>query len=256
MKVRVQAPKAGRWAPKAGRHPRPAGSQGRQAGTHGRQAGTQGRQAGRKKTPRHQHTHTPAQLDTRTPVRIPTRTPELVVSNFNLRNKSLKTGIAHKASKETWPEKNQLLVEKKADQPKEQMCHNRQRIAQPHSSHIRRPPKSMHASGTSGPIAPRGDGAENALSSGTSGPIASRDDGAIFLTAAKYYPESVRQGFSPLLGEFLLRTQDTILSQHLVRRNEQTERVCAVNASLIPIRRKANFSQFSKIFEKIFLTLK
>ena len=31
---------------------------------------------------------------------------------------------------------------------------------------------------------PRGDGGENVRSSGTSGPVASRGDGAIFLTAA------------------------------------------------------------------------
>ena len=86
----------------------------------------------------------------------------------------------------------------------------------------------MHASGTS---APRGDGAENGLSSGTSGPIASRDDGAIFLTA-KTNEGSVRRGF-------LLRTHDMILSQQRVRRNEHTVRVCAVYASLVPIRRKA-----------------
>ena len=68
--------------------------------------------------------------------------------------------------------------------------------------------------------------------SGTSGPFASRDDGAIFLTASKTYQESLRRGV-------LLRTQDIILSQHRVRRDGQTERVCAVNASLKPIRRKA-----------------
>ena len=85
----------------------------------------------------------------------------------------------------------------------------------------------MHASGTSGP---RGDGGENGRSSGTSGPVASRDDGAIFLTAAKTNKGSVRRGF-------LLRTQDMILFQDLVRRDGQTEKVCAENASLIPIRR-------------------
>ena len=96
----------------------------------------------------------------------------------------------------------------------------------------------MHASGTS---APRGDGGENGLSSGTSGPIASRDDGAV-LIAAKTYQDSVRQGFLLTL-RVLLRTQDMILFQHRVRRNEQTERVCAENASLIPIRRATNTSR-------------
>ena len=67
-----------------------------------------------------------------------------------------------------------------------------------------------------------------------------RDDGAISLTAAKTNKGSVRRGFLLTLGWFLLRTQDMILSQHRVRKNEQTVRVCAVYASLIPIRRKAS----------------
>ena len=50
---------------------------------------------------------------------------------------------------------------------------------------------------------------------------------------AKTYQESVRRGF-------LLRTQDMILIQDLVRKDEQTERVCAVYASLKPIRRATN----------------
>ena len=87
--------------------------------------------------------------------------------------------------------------------------------------------------------APRGDGDENGRSSGTSGPVASRDDGPIFFTAAKTYQESVRRGFLLTLGGFLLGTQDVLLSQHRVRRNEQTARVCAENASLMPMRRKA-----------------
>ena len=83
-------------------------------------------------------------------------------------------------------------------------------------------PKSTHASGTSGPLtAPRGDG-------------------AIFLTAAKTNKRSVRRGFLLTLGWFLLRTQDMILFQNRVRRDEQTERVCAAYASLIPIRRATN----------------
>ena len=51
--------------------------------------------------------------------------------------------------------------------------------------------------------------------------------------------ESLRQGFLLTFGWFLLRTQDMIMFQHRVRRDEQTVRVCAINASLIPIRRKA-----------------
>ena len=87
------------------------------------------------------------------------------------------------------------------------------------------------------------------------GPIASRDDGAIFLTAAKTHQRIRTPGVTPHLGGFLLRTQDMVLFRHRVRRDEQTVRVCAVNASLIPIRRKAYFFQFFKI-KKTFLTLK
>ena len=104
------------------------------------------------------------------------------------------------------------------------MLHNKERTAQPHSWHTSRhqeTPKSVHASGTSGPIA-------------------SRDDGAVFLTAAKNNQESVRRGFLLTLGWFLLKTQDVILFQHRVQRDEQTERVCAENASLIPIRHPTN----------------
>ena len=109
------------------------------------------------------------------------------------------------------------------------MSHNKERTAQPHSWHIGRhqkTPKNMHASGTS---APRGDGGEDGHSSGTSGPIASRDDGAIFLTAAKTQQRFCAPGV-------LLSTQDMISSQHRVWRDGQTERVCAVYASLTPIR--------------------
>ena len=70
--------------------------------------------------------------------------------------------------------------------------------------------------------------------------------GAISLTAAKTNKGSVRLGFLLTLGWFLLRTQDMILFQHRVRRNEQTVRVCAEYASLIPIRRKAYFFNISK----------
>ena len=75
------------------------------------------------------------------------------------------------------------------------------------------------------------------------------------MTAAKTNKGSVRQGFRPHLGGFLLGTQDMISFQHGVRRDEQTERVCAVFASSIPIRRKAYFFNFS-IFEKTIETFK
>ena len=51
--------------------------------------------------------------------------------------------------------KTNSALKKKADQPTEQMFHDRQRTAQPHSWHIsshQETPKSMHASGTSGPL--------------------------------------------------------------------------------------------------------
>ena len=67
--------------------------------------------------------------------------------------------------------------------------------------------------------------------SGTSGPIAPRDDGAFFLTAAKTNKGSVRQCM--------------ILFQHRIRRNEQTVSVGAENVSMTPIRRKAYFFSFS-----------
>ena len=108
------------------------------------------------------------------------------------------------------------------------MLQNKERTAPLHSWHTSRhqeTPKSVHASGTSGP---RGDGAENGHSSGTSGPIASRDDGAVFLTAAKNQQRIRARGVPPHLGKVLLRTQDMILSQHWVRRDEQTESVCRI----------------------------
>ena len=142
----------------------------------------------------------------------------------------LKTEITLKASTEPWPEKNQLRVEKKQT--------NRQIKCATTN-------KELHNL-IRGTPAPRGDGGENGLSSGTSGPIASREYGVVFLTAAKTYKGSVRQGVLPhhLVG-FLLRTQDMILFQHRVRRDGQTERVCAEYASMIPIRRKAYVFSFS-----------
>ena len=77
--------------------------------------------------------------------------------------------------------------------------YNRQRTAQPHSWHIGRhqkTPKSMHASGTSGPVA-------------------SRDDGAVFLTAVKTNKGSVRQGF-------LLTLKTTKLNAFSVRSSKLT----------------------------------
>ena len=69
--------------------------------------------------------------------------------------------------------------------------------------------------------------------------VASRDDGAVFFTAAKTNKGSVRWGSLLTLRGFVLRARDMILFQYRVRRNEQTVRVCAVYASLIPIRSKA-----------------
>ena len=97
------------------------------------------------------------------------------------------------------------------------------------------PAKEYACIGNFWTIVPRGDGGENGLSSGTCGPIGPRHDGA----AAKTNKGSVRRGFLLTLGWFLLKTQDMIFFQHRVRMVEQTERVCAVYASLVPIRRKA-----------------
>ena len=58
-----------------------------------------------------------------------------------------------------------------------------------------------------------------------------------FFTAAKKQQRICVSGVPPHLGKVLLRTQDMILSQYRVRRDEQTERVCAVYASMTPIRR-------------------
>ena len=106
------------------------------------------------------------------------------------------------------------------------MLHYKERTAQPHSWHISRhqETKEYACIGNFWTTALRGDGAENGHSSG---PIASRDDGAVSSTAAKTFQGSVRREVLLTLGSgFLLRTQDMILFQHLVRRDEQTERVC------------------------------
>ena len=152
----------------------------------------------RKNTPSHQHTQTPAHPDSRKP----TRTLGLVCSNFNLRNKSLKLKLLTRCRTRNGLRKTNSALKKKQTNRQikcytsdkelhnlirctfginfgiaSRMFHNRQRIAQPQSWQISRhqgTPKSMHASGTSGLVA-------------------SRDDGAIFLTASKTYQESLRR---------------------------------------------------------------
>ena len=90
-------------------------------------------------------------------------------------------------------------------------------------------------------IVARGDGAENGHSSGASGPIASRGDGAIFLTGQKPTEDLCARGSSSPLGG----SSSELRIPKLGSRNEQTVRVCAACASLIPIRRKAYCSSFS-----------
>ena len=159
--------------------------------------------------------------------------------------------MSHKASKETWPEKNQLRVEKKNRlTDRTNVPHQTKNGTTSFLAHWQTPgdTKEYPCIWNFWTTAPRGDGGEIGLSSGTSAPIASRDDGAVFLTAANTNKRSVRRGF-------LLRTQHMIFFQHRVWKNEQTVRVCAVYASLIPIRRKACFFNFFK-FVKHFETLK
>ena len=111
----------------------------------------------RKKTPRHHHTHTPAHLDTRKPIRIPTRTPELVGTTFNLRNNSLKKlKFLTRRRKRHGLRKNQLRVEKKS-RPTDrtnvpQQTKNCTTSFVAHYLRHQETPKSVHVSGTSGPL--------------------------------------------------------------------------------------------------------
>ena len=68
-------------------------------------------------------------------------------------------------------------------------------------------PKSMHASGTSGPVA-------------------SRDDGAIFLTASKTYQESLRLGVLLTLEGFSSERRTSSYPNTGFGGTGQTERVC------------------------------
>ena len=96
------------------------------------------------------------------------------------------------------------------------------------TSFVEHQPQSvLHASGNFWTIVPRGDGGEHGLSSGASGPVAPRDDGAIFLTAVKNQPRICAPRFFLTLGSSSSETQDMILLQHGVWRDEQTVRVCA-----------------------------
>ena len=101
------------------------------------------------------------------------------------------------ASKETWPEKNQLRVEKKQTNRENTCCTSDKELRNLIHGKLAdtKDAKEYACIWNFWTIAPRGDGAESGLSSGTSGPIASRDDGAIFLTAAKTNKRSVRRGF-------------------------------------------------------------
>ena len=96
----------------AGGHP---SKQGGQAGRQARQAG---RQAGRQKKDTQTPTH-PYAPYTRKPIGIPTRTPELVVSNFDIRNNSLKLKFLTRRRKRHGMRKTNSAL-KEADQPREQ----------------------------------------------------------------------------------------------------------------------------------------
>ena len=111
------------------------------------------------------------------------------------------TEITHKASKETWPEKNQLRVEKKHTNRQNKCCTRDNEL----HNLIRGTPadttgdtKEYACIWNFWTIAPRGD-EKKKHSSGTSGPIASRDDGAIFLTRVKSNKGCVRRGFLHLI---------------------------------------------------------
>ena len=147
-----------------------------------------------------------------------------------------KTEISDKARRKRHVlRKTNSPLKKKGDQPTEHMFHNKRRTAQPHSWHISRHQRvRMHRELPDYCPTWRRNKKKHYY-----WPIASRDNGAVLLTATKTNKESVRRGFLTL-GVFLPRTQDMILFQHRVRRDEQTERVCAENASLIPIRRATN----------------
>ena len=66
-------------------------------------------------------TNTPIRRHTRTPYGYPHVHRGSCVPIFLPSEQKLKTEIIHKAPKRTWPEKNQLRVEK-TDQPTEQIC--------------------------------------------------------------------------------------------------------------------------------------
>ena len=189
----------------------------------------------------HQHAHTPAH-----PVPIlPTRTPWLVCSNLTFEINSSKLRLLTRRRKRHGLRKTNSASIKSRPTDRSNVAQQRKNCTTSFVAHQPTPEdtKEYACTGNFWTIVPRGDGGENGLSSGTSGQTASRDDGAIFLTAAKTKKRSVRWGSSSPSG-----VPPRNAGHDLIRRNEQTVRVCAVHASLTPIRRKAYIFSFS-IFE-------
>ena len=122
------------------------------------------------------------------------------------------------------------------------MLHIRQRTAQPHSWHTSRhqeTPKSMRASGTSGPLPHVATEARMGIRQELLDPL---------LHVTTEPSSSLQQKPTKDL------THGVILFRHQIRRNEQTVSVGAVYVSLTPIQRKAYFFHFSKF--KNFLDIK
>ena len=199
-----------------------------------------------KKFPSHQHTHTPHTRTPAHPYGYPHECRGLWFQIFNLRNSNLKLKLLTRRLR-----KNNSTLKKSKPTDRTNVTHQTKNCTTSFVAHKQTPgdTKEYACIGNFWTIVPRCDGAESGHSSGTSRPIASRDDGAISLTAAKNQQRIRAPGFPPHLAEFLLRTQDMILFQHRFRRDEQTERVCAAHASMIPIRRKAYFFNISKFFK-------
>ena len=160
-------------APKAGRHPRQAGTRGIQASEagrqapkagKGRQAGTQGRQAGTR-------ARTPAHPESRTDTHTYARTLGFKLLTFEINSSKLKFLTRRRkihGLRKTNSDRTKCSTSDKELHnlirgtcgvnfgiSKSNVATTRQRTTQPHSWHIgwhQETPKSMHASGTSGPL--------------------------------------------------------------------------------------------------------
>ena len=124
-------------------------------------------------TPTHPHARTPGHPETHTDTHTYARTYGFRILAFEIKSSRLK--FLTRRRKCHGLGKTNFALQR--NRPTDRTSVPQQ--TKTHSWHISRhqeTPKSMHASGASGPVA-------------------SRDDGAIFLTAAKTYQESVRRGF-------------------------------------------------------------